>query len=51
MKKTVIFLIFSDIKRDNFKYISQFLIKFGHIFVNGEKKSSNFVNQCNILMA
>ena len=27
MKKTVIFLIFADIKRDNFKYICQFLIK------------------------
>ena len=27
MKKTVIFLIFADIKRDNFKYIGQFLIK------------------------
>ena len=30
MKKTAIFLIFSDIKRHNFKYIGQFLIKFGH---------------------
>ena len=30
MKKTVIFLIFADIKRHNFKYIGQFLIKFGH---------------------
>ena len=30
MKKTVIFLIFCDIKRHNFKYIGQFLIKFGH---------------------
>ena len=29
MKKTVIFLILADIKRHNFKYISQFLIKFG----------------------
>ena len=29
MKKTVIFLIFADIKRHNFKYIGQFLIKFG----------------------
>ena len=30
LKKTVIFLIFADIKRHNFKYIGQFLIKFGH---------------------
>ena len=30
MKKTVIFLIFADIKRHNFKYIRQFLIQFGH---------------------
>ena len=30
MKKTVIFLIFGDIKRHNFKHIGQFLIKFGH---------------------
>ena len=30
MKKTVIFLIFADIKRHNFKYIVQFLMKFGH---------------------
>ena len=30
MKKTVIFLIFTDIKRHNLKYIGQFLIKFGH---------------------
>ena len=30
MKKTVIFSIFADIKRHNFKYIRQFLIKFGH---------------------
>ena len=30
MKKTAIFLIFEDIKRHNFKYIGQFLIKFGH---------------------
>ena len=30
MKKTVIFRIFADIKRHNFKYIGQFLIKFGH---------------------
>ena len=29
MKKTVIFLIFADIKRHNFKYIGQFLIKLG----------------------
>ena len=29
MKKTVIFLIFRYIKRHNFKYIGQFLIKFG----------------------
>ena len=30
MKKTVIFLIFADIKRHNSKYLGQFLIKFGH---------------------
>ena len=30
MKKTVILLIFADIKRHNFKYIAQFLIKCGH---------------------
>ena len=30
MKKTVIFQIFSDIKRHNFKYIGQFLLKYGH---------------------
>ena len=30
MKKTVIFLIFAGIKRHNFKYMGQFLIKFGH---------------------
>ena len=30
MKKTVIFLIFAAIKRHNFKYIGQFLLKFGH---------------------
>ena len=30
MKKTVIFLIFADIKGHNFKYFGQFLIKFGH---------------------
>ena len=29
MKKTVIFLIFADIKRHNFNNIGQFLIKFG----------------------
>ena len=29
-EKTVIFLIFADIKRHSFKYIGQFLIKFGH---------------------
>ena len=29
-KKTVIFLIFVDIKRHNFKNIGLFLIKFGH---------------------
>ena len=30
MKKTVVFLIFADIKRHNFKYLGQFLIKFSH---------------------
>ena len=30
MKKTVIFLIFADIKRHNFKYTGRLLIKFGH---------------------
>ena len=30
MKKTVIFLIFADSKRNNFKDIGHFLIKFGH---------------------
>ena len=30
MKKTVIFLIFPDIKRHNVMYIGQFLTKFGH---------------------
>ena len=30
MKKTVIFLILTDIKSHNFKYIGRLLIKFGH---------------------
>ena len=30
MKKTVIFLIFANIKRHHFKYIGRLLIKFGH---------------------
>ena len=30
MNETVIFLIFDDIKRHNFKYTGRLLIKFGH---------------------